>query len=454
MRFAPSPTGKLHVGNARTAVLNFLLARNRSGSFILRIEDTDLERSDTRFEDAILEDLRWLGLTWDEGPFRQSERIALYREAVDRLLAGGHAYKCFCTKEELEHARAEALRRGLPPRYRGTCRSLSEAAVKGLERDGKPFVIRLRALTKEIRFTDAMHGTVTFPPDHVDDFILLRQDGVPSYNLAAAVDDMVMEITHVIRGSDHLPNTPKQIMLFHMLGAEPPSYAHHGLLTGPDKKPLSKRHGATSVAEFRTMGFLPDAVINYLGIMGRSLQRESLTVEELTAGFSVGSFSGSDSVFDMDKLLWLNAAHIRALPVERFLSALGLPSSYAEKVALLRENGKTLNEVRELLDIFDGANVHAEAIDYLSRMNGAERALQALENALKKDGKREFEEVYERLEKGTGLTRRELMMLLRIAMTGRRSGPPLKDVFRLTTMEAVLERIACLQKSFGSSRSA
>jgi glutamyl/glutaminyl-tRNA synthetase len=265
---------------------------------------------------------------------------------------------------------------------------------------------------------------------------------------------MAMKITHVVRGSDHLPNTPKQIMLFHMLGAEPPSYAHHGLLTGPDKKPLSKRHGATSVAEFRAMGFLPDAVINYLGIMGRSLQRESLTKEELTTGFSLDSFSGSDSLFDMDKLLWLNAAHIRALPVDRLLAELGLVPSYAEKVTLLRENGKTLNEVRELLDIFDGANVHAEAIDYLSRMVGAERALQALEDALKKDGKREFEEVYERLEKGTGLTRRELMMLLRIAMTGRKSGPPLKDVFRLTTMEAVLERIVCLQKSFGSSRSA
>jgi glutamyl-tRNA synthetase len=453
VRFAPSPTGKLHVGNARTAVLNFLLARNKSGSFIVRIEDTDLERSEALFEDAILEDLRWLGLSWDEGPYRQSERFPLYREHVDRLQAEGHAYKCFCTKEELEHARADALRRGQPPRYKGTCRSLSESAVEAFEKDGKPFVVRLRPLEREISFNDGMHGTITFPPDHVDDFILLRQDGVPSYNLAAAVDDMAMDITHVIRGSDHLSNTPKQIMLFLMFGKQYPSYAHHGLLTGPDKKPLSKRHGAASVAEFRSMGVLPGAVVNYLGIMGRSTQHESLAVNELIAGFSVESFSGSDSVFDMDKLLWLNAAHIRALPLERLLSELGLAPSYADKVALLRENGKTLVEIKELLDIFDGSAIHVEAFDYLARIKGLERAVPVLVDTLKEDSKNEFEDIYSSLEKGTGLARRDVMMLLRIAITGRKSGPPLKEVFRLTTKQVILERAACLQKRFGSSGS-
>ncbi len=454
VRFAPSPTGRLHVGNARTALLNFLLARNKSGTFIIRIEDTDVERSESLFEDAIMEDLRWLGLDWDEGPFRQSERVGLYRQYVDRLLAEGHAYKCFCTKDELEKARADAMGRGQPPRYQGTCRSLPEAVTKRLENEGKPFVVRLRALEREISFSDGMHGMVTFPPDHVDDFILLRQDGLPSYNLAAAIDDMLMEITHVIRGSDHLSNTPKQIMLFLMLGRQPPSYAHHGLLTGPDKKPLSKRHGATSVAEFRHMGVLRDALVNYLGIMGRSVEHDFLSLRELVAGFSIDSFSGSDALFDAEKLLWLNGAHIRALPIERLLTELGLPSSYADKVALLRENGKTLVEIKELLDIFDGSDIHAEAFDYVSHIEGLDRALSALVETLNEHGAPEFEGVYARLEKATGLARRQLMMLLRVAITGREKGPPLKEVFRLATKQVILERVSCLQKRFTSSRSA
>jgi nondiscriminating glutamyl-tRNA synthetase len=454
VRFAPSPTGNLHVGNARTAVLNYLLARHNAGRFILRIEDTDLERSDSLFVDTILEDLRWLGLTWDEGPYRQSERIPLYREHLDALLARGHAYKCFCTKEELEAERSDALRRGEPPRYRGKCRALSESSCQALEKEAKPFVVRLRALHEEIRFRDGMHGEISFPRDHVDDFILVRQDGIPSYNFAAAVDDMVMEITDVVRGSDHLSNTPKQIMLFLMFDRKAPNYAHHGLLMGPDKKPLSKRHGATSMAEFKSMGILPEAVVNYLAVIGRSVQHEVLHMEELLRDFSIDAYSGSDSLFDPDKLLWLNGAHLRALPLDRLLSELGLSQPWADRVALLRENGKTLIEIKEFLDIFDSSGIHAEALDHLSRVKGLEHSLPLLGEALTNSAKKTFEEIYGTMEKGTGLARRDLMMLLRIAITGRKSGPPLKEVFRLTPEQVILKRVSCLQKNFEVSPSA
>ncbi len=448
VRFAPSPTGNLHVGNARTALLNFLLARHHNGTFILRIEDTDIARSEAHFAEAILKDLAWLGLFWDEGPYLQTERIPIYREHADSLLARGLAYRCFCTKEEIEAGRSEALRRGEPPRYGGKCRNLSESSCRALEREGKPFVIRLRALDKEIHFLDGMHGEVSFPRDHVDDFVLVRQDGVASYNFAAAVDDMVMGITDVVRGSDHLSNTPKQIMLFLMFDRKVPNYAHHGLLLGPDKKPLSKRHGAASVTDFRDMGLLPEAVVNYLAIIGRSVQHEFLMLQELVRDFSIDSFSGSDSFFDFDKLLWLNAAHIRSLPLVRLLSELGCGAEWADRVALLRENGKTLVEIKSLLDIFDSSGIRDEAIGYLTGVKEMQRSLGLLAETLTNNTDRSFEEVYETMGAKTGLARRDLMMLLRIAVTGRKSGPPLREVFRLTPKEIILERVSCLQKKF------
>ena len=450
VRFAPSPTGNLHVGNARTAVLNYLLARHNSGAFILRIEDTDLARSEEVFARAILDDLSWLGLSWDEGPYLQSERLPVYREHVDLLLSRGDAYKCFCTKESLEAERSDALRRGVAPRYSGKCRALSEETRQTLEKEGKPFVIRLRALEKEMRFRDGMHGEITFPRDHVDDFILIRQDNVPSYNFAAAVDDMVMGITDVVRGSDHLSNTPKQMMLFLMFGKKAPNYSHHGLLTGADRKPLSKRHGATSITEFRNMGILPEALINYLAIIGRSVQHELLTTEELISEFSIESFSGSDSFFDLEKLLWINGAYIRSLPLERIVSELGLNDTWADRVAALRENGKTLAEIKGFLDIFDSSGIHDEALDYLSRMKASEHPLSLLAQTLAGDTKKSFEEIYESLQRGTGLAKRDVMMLLRVAISGRKNGPPLKELFRLTPKSIILERIACLQKKSGT----
>ncbi len=439
------------MGNARTAVLNHLLARHAQGTFILRIEDTDVARSEDAFVTSILDDLRWLGISWDEGPYLQSERVTIYREHADVLLASGKAYTCFCSKEALEHERAEALRRNRAPRYSGRCRELSPGEREAMEHEGRPHVVRVRAEANEVRFCDVMHGEVNFPRDHIDDFILMRQDGLPSYNFAAAVDDMSMGITDVVRGSDHLSNTPKQMMLFSMFGRQAPRYAHHGLLAGPDRKPLSKRHGATTIAEFRNIGILPEALVNYLAVIGRSVQKEFLTRQEMVSGFSLESFSGSDSLFDMSKLLWFNAAYLRELPVERILSELGLPQPFGEKVALLRENAQTLQQLKELLGMFESSTVHEEALDYLARMKKLDISIPLLAEIVGRGDGNSFEELYESLEKGSGLPKRDLMMLLRIAFTGRKSGPPLKDVFRLIPGTLVAERVAWLQKRFGTS---
>jgi glutamyl-tRNA synthetase len=357
VRFAPSPTGHLHVGNGWTALLNHLFARSKKGTFLLRIEDTDMERSDPLYEQSIQRDLEWLGISWDEGPYRQSERVEVYRSCADKLLAAGTAYKCFCSKETLEEMRRASLKAGEPPRYKGTCRDLPRHVVEELERAGTPFVLRFKAPYEPVHFVDGIRGAMDFPRGHVDDFVILKQEQTPSYNFAVTVDDMLMGITHVIRGSDHVSNTPKQIMLFHAFGNKPPEYAHHALLTGKDKKPLSKRHGATGVKEFRDMGILRQAFINYLAINGRSLKKELMEEAELVETFSLQSLSPSDSVFDMDKLLWFNREYMRKAPVKNLLELLGLPEEYGDRISSLRENAATVNEMRDLLAIFDGSGV-------------------------------------------------------------------------------------------------
>jgi glutamyl-tRNA synthetase len=451
VRFAPSPTGNLHIGNARTAVLNYLFARRHQGHFVLRIEDTDVERSEAVFEGSIKEDLRWLSLDWDEDPCRQSDRLDIYRTQAQRLSEKGLVYKCFCSKEELEKARVDALRRGLPPRYRGTCRTLSGEAVRGLEEKGIPYVLRFRSFEKKIVFTDSIHGEMTFPPDHVDDFIIMRSDHIPAYNFAAAVDDLLMGITHVIRGADHLSNTPKQIMLFHALDSEAPIYAHHSLLVGADKKPLSKRHGATRVEEFRAMGILPEAMINYLGIIGRKIDKEVSDREGLIRNFSFGSLSASDSLFDPEKLMWLNKEHLRAMDIDTLLARTGLPPEKREKVAMLRENARTLSDIRPMLDIFDTAYVDEDAMEYLQSVKERTPA-SALLNQIFDGSHDEFEEVFARLDAKTGgLSRKELLMFLRVVMTGKKSGPPLSELYRLIPKEIILKRIECVEKRLSSS---
>jgi nondiscriminating glutamyl-tRNA synthetase len=323
LRFAPSPTGHLHVGNARTALFNWLLARRQQGTFILRIEDTDAERSTRESESAILEDLSWLGLTWDEGPdrldghgpYRQSERTELYRRHAQRLLDSKRAYYCFCTPEALEANRQAALARGLAPRYAGTCRALAPDEVARRLGAADPAVVRFRVPDdRDVVFDDLVRGPVTFNTSVIGDPVLLRSDGLPAYNFAVVVDDALMEVTHVIRGEDHISNTPRQVLLYEAFAWTPPRFAHLSLVLGPDHAPLSKRHGATSVAEFREKGYLPEALVNYLALIGWSPGggEELLPLAELARRFSIEAVGHSAGVFDEEKLAWVNRHYLKA----------------------------------------------------------------------------------------------------------------------------------------------
>ena len=322
VRFAPSPTGQLHVGNARTALFNWLLAHGKDGTLVLRIEDTDTERSTRESELGILEDLRWLGLHWDEGPdvggahgpYRQSERLHLYASYANELLGGSHAYHCFCSPAQLEADRQADLAAGRPPKYRGTCRNLPSTEVKRRVGAGERPVIRLRVPEDvEVSFQDLVRGEVTFSSEVIGDPVLVRSDGRPAYNFAVVVDDALMEITHVIRGEDHISNTPRQVLLYQALGFAPPAFAHLALVMGPDHTPLSKRHGATSVAEFRARGFLPEALTNYLALLGWSPggDQELLPVDEMARRFAIEDVGHSAGVFDPEKLAWMNRQYMK-----------------------------------------------------------------------------------------------------------------------------------------------
>src|ERR671913_1809691 len=335
VRFAPSPSGQLHVGNARTALFNWLLARGKDGTFILRIEDTDSERSSRESETSILEDLRWLGLEWDEGPdvgglhgpYRQSERLHLYASYANELIAGGHAYLCFCPPARLESERKEDLAAGRPPRYRGTCRALPAEESRARVDAGEKPVVRFKVPERtEVSFEDLVRGDVTFNTEVIGDPVLLRSDGRPAYNFAVVIDDALMEITHVIRGEDHISNTPRQILLYEAFGYTPPLFAHLSLVMGPDHAPLSKRHGATSVKEFRDKGYLPEALVNYLALIGWSpgQNEELLPADELARRFRLENVAHSAGVFDEDKLAWVNRHYLKLCTPDR-LAALAEP---------------------------------------------------------------------------------------------------------------------------------
>lgn len=356
LRFAPSPTGYLHVGGARTALFNWLLARRQGGRFILRIEDTDVARSTQESVDAILDGMRWLGLDWDEGPFYQSDRFPVYKEYVEKLLAEGKAYKCYCTSEELEAKRELAMREGRKPKYDGTCRALSA------DLPGKPFVVRFKAPQEGVTaFDDLIKGAISFNNEELDDLIIQRSDGTPTYNFVVVIDDATMGITTVIRGDDHINNTPRQILLYDALGCPVPRFAHVPMILGADKTRLSKRHGATSVMAYRDMGFLPEAMVNYLVRLGWSSGDEEIfSRDELIEKFSIENVGRSAGVFNPDKLLWLNAHYIKT----------GDPGRLAELlVPFLRERGvepsggpdltavvRTLQErARTMIEMADGA---------------------------------------------------------------------------------------------------
>src|SRR3954470_22206416 len=335
VRFAPSPTGHLHVGNARTALFNWLFARQHGGTYILRIEDTDLERSEAQYETQLIADLKWLGLEWDEGPdkggkfgpYRQSDRMELYHDYAERLLREGKAYLCFCSAEELETERKKALAAHQPPNYSGKCRQLESAEALKRRAGGEKAAIRLHIPERPIKFHDIVHGPVEFSNEVVSDPIIVRSSGMPVYNYVVVIDDAEMKITHVIRGDDHLSNTPKQVALYEALGWPVPEFAHLSTILGPDRERLSKRHGATSVANFRDMGVLPEALMNYMALLGWAPSggtRELFTPQELVKEFRLERVTPSPAVFDFEKLYWLNRHYIKESGRDR-IAQLSIP---------------------------------------------------------------------------------------------------------------------------------
>jgi glutamyl-tRNA synthetase/nondiscriminating glutamyl-tRNA synthetase len=458
VRFAPSPTGQLHVGNARTALFNWLLARGSGGVFILRIEDTDAERSTRDAEAAILRDLRWLGLDWDEGPdtggahgpYRQSERLHLYQSYAQELLASGSAYYCFCTTAQLEAERDSALAEGRPVRYAGTCRAISREQAKLRMDAGEHPAIRFRVPdVADVSFTDLVRGDVRFGTDVIGDPIILRADGTPAYNFAVVVDDALMEVSHVIRGEDHLSNTPRQILLYLALGFPPPRFAHLALVMGPDHSPLSKRHGATSVDEFRSKGYLPEALLNYLALLGWSPggDAELLPIAELARRFSIDRVGHSPGVFDEEKLAWANRHYLKvadprriaelSVPLFRDAGVEMAPDARAldflgRTMAMVTSSVDRLNQVPDRLEFlfhYDAAGTLADSTVRSEMGSDGARAVvtllaEELANAPRLDRER-FRVIANQIKARTGQKARALFHPIRVALTGRAEGPEL-----------------------------
>jgi glutamyl-tRNA synthetase/nondiscriminating glutamyl-tRNA synthetase len=458
VRFAPSPTGQLHVGNARTALFNWLLAHGNDGTFILRIEDTDTERSTRAYEAAILDDLRWLGLLWDEGPdvdgehgpYRQSERLHLYTSYANELVAAGHAYHCFCSPATLDAARQAMLAAGQAPRYAGTCRGIPLETARARLAAGERAVVRFRVPEDtDVTFEDLVRGEVTFSTSVIGDPVLLRSDGRPAYNFAVVVDDALMGITHVIRGEDHIPNTPRQILLFKAMGFTPPAFGHLALVLGPDHAPLSKRDRSTAVAEFRARGYLPEALTNYMALLGWSPggDEEILPIGELARRFAIEDVGHSAGVFDAGKLAWMNRHYMRAaaptrLAAEsaRYFSAHGylrrrtddamtyLTSLMPMAVGSVDRLEEIPERVAFLFD-FDPAVALARAdVAEIAAEPGAREVIAALAEELAATprlDRESFRAVAARVRQRTGLKGRSLFHPIRVALTGLPGGPEL-----------------------------
>jgi nondiscriminating glutamyl-tRNA synthetase len=454
VRFAPSPTGMLHVGNARTALYNWLFARHNGGEFVLRIEDTDVERSEARYETQLIEDLRWLGLDWSEGPetggpyapYRQSERLEIYRDHTERLLNQDKAYRCFCTAEELEQERQLALSQHRTQVYSGKCRALTPAEATARAAAGAPFAVRLAVPDTPLRFHDIVRGDVEFASEAVGDFILVRSSGIPVYNYVVTIDDALMKITHVIRGDDHISNTPRQVAIYQAFDWGRPQFAHLSTILGSDRERLSKRHGATSVASFREMGILPEALANYLALLGWGAEggtRETFTRDELIAEFKLERVTPSPAVFDWDKLHWLNRHVIKQTPLPE-LRALAWPF-FAKRNWLPPATGQAVVEwFDHLLELF------LPAVDQLQQLPEKAAALWLIPELSQEDaallmsetGKKvadafaakvraehgpmtppRFKELMNEVKVETGVKGKDLFHPVRIILTGVHSGP-------------------------------
>ena len=467
VRFAPSPTGLLHVGNARTALYNWLFARHTGGEFILRIEDTDLERSQEQHETQLMEDLRWMGLQWEEGPefegwgggphgpYRQSERLDIYRAHTERLLAEGKAYRCFCTPEELEAERKQAAAEHRQQIYSRKCLAIPAAESAARAAAGEHFAVRLEIPNRPLRFHDIVRGDVEFAADSVSDPVLVRSAsgvsaGVPVYNYVVTVDDALMEITHVIRGDDHISNTPKQVAIYEAFGWKVPEFAHLSTILGADRERLSKRHGATSIASFREMGILPEALVNYLALLGWGAEgglRETFTPEELIKEFKIERVTASPAVFDFDKLNWLNRhymklaepARLTDLALPYFVAANLLPADstnevktwFAKLLALFVPAVDRLDQLPEKTRFVFRHDVEAAKADLenatLIATESSHKVLTALAERVKADSTpvaaEQFKTWMNEIKAETGVKGKELFHPVRIALTGSHSGP-------------------------------
>jgi len=450
-RFAPSPTGYLHIGGARTALFNWLFARHHRGVFILRIEDTDLERSTEESIKAILDAMAWLGMDWDRGPFYQTQRMALYRDYVQKLLDSGHAYWCACSAEEVERRRQEALKAGRKPKYDGRCRD------KGLG-PGSGRVVRFRCPQAGTTvLNDLIKGPIEFDNAELDDLVILRSDGMPTYNFAVVVDDVSMGITHVIRGDDHVNNTPRQILLYHALGAPLPRFAHVPLILGQDRTRLSKRHGATSVMAYKEMGFLPEALVNYLVRLGWSYgDQEIFSREELIEKFDLDRVGSSAAVFDMEKLLWLNAHYIREKPtaalrelVKPFLRALNLPEKdddFLQKaVATVQPRSRTLKEMAEALRFYmvDEVSYDEQAARKFLTPDMLQAFRLLMERLEVSDGFTEhgLEKIFRDTAEELGVKLGKIAQPVRVALTGVTASPGLFEIIDILGKDVVLRRL-------------
>ena len=499
VRFAPSPTGYLHIGNVRTALFNYLLARKHQGKFILRIEDTDIARSKKEYEAGIIEDLHWLGINWDEGPdiggdfgpYRQSERLEFYQEFAEKLLKENKAYYCYCSKEELEQRNKELLAKRESPRYDNRCRNLSDEEKKKYLEEGRKPVIRFKIPEKIIEINDLIRGKVSFDTRLMGDFVIMKSDGKPAFNFAVVVDDILMKITAVIRGEDHLSNTPRHIMLFEAFNSKIPDFAHMAMTLGPDGGRLSKRHGATSVNEFRKIGVLPEALFNYLALLGWGTEesQEIFTREELIQKFSLERCKESSAIFDINKLTWMNGLYIRkkkpeeltelilpyleeknlmhlrgepvgvrfiepettgvinvAPTISRVNSATTIDKNYLTKIiALEKERIKKLSEVPDLIEYFltEETKFDAQASKILKK-SGVKEILASLNKELEKvsDFSAEnLEKIIRDWTKKNNLKTRDVFHPLRVAVSGRTIGPGLFEMMEVLGKERVLRRL-------------
>jgi glutamyl-tRNA synthetase len=467
VRFAPSPTGFLHVGGARTAIFNWLFARHHGGKFILRIEDTDFARSSDAMVDGILQGMRWLGLDWDEGPVFQSRRIAQHQAFAAMLLETGSAYRCFCAAEDLAARRAALEKAGTASIYDRRCRAISGPDSNKRAQGGEPFAVRFQVPDGKTTYVDQVFGRLEVDNGNIEDFVLLRSDAIPTYNLSVVVDDLDMDITHVVRGADHVSNTPKQIMLYQASGRPLPGFAHLPLILGPDKQRLSKRHGATSVMAYAEQGYLPEAFFNFLALLGWSPgdNKEILSRAELAQAFSLEGVGRANAVFGLEKLDWFNGQYINREPIEQLrrhvieeLTAKGIweetyvtPDSLDRTLELLRPRARKLTEFSGRFRAFftDDFPYDTEAVTRFLQVPGLAEALDSLHERYLADTSFSLEtteQLLREVAEKTGLKAGALISALRVGLTGQGTAPGLFEIMQVLGREKTLSRIKRLRQ--------